>query len=228
MQIVFLRHAQPAWIVDGHGRPDPGLTAQGREQATRAAARLAGEGPFDVFWTSNAARNIETSAHVTAANGQEPEVVPGLVEIGLPDFEGVPSVEVERSFREAYGRPPDEWWDGHPGGETFRDFHNRVTTTLVDLLSSRGVTPHGGHLGGHLWDLSGSTERILIVGHGGTNAVAIGFLLGLDPTPWEWERFVLGHASIARLGTFALGGAHVFSMRSFNDQEHLPDELRSR
>ena len=33
---------------------------------------------------------------------------------------------------------------------------------------------------------------------------------------------------VGLLGTFALGGAHVFSMRSFNDQEHLPADLRSR
>ena len=56
----------------------------------------------------------------------------------------------------------------------------------------------------------------------------IGFLLGLEPTPWEWERFVLGHASVARLKAFPIGGTYIFSMRSFNDMEHLPPDLRSR
>ena len=102
------------------------------------------------------------------------------------------------------------------------------TTAVVDLLGARGVTPHGGHLEGHMWDVQSEPTRIVVVGHGGTNACAIGFLLGLEPTPWEWERFVLGHASVARLKAFPLGGTHIFSMRSFNDMEHLPGDLRSR
>jgi probable phosphoglycerate mutase len=155
-------------------------------------------------------------------------VVPGIVEIGLPDFTGSPSEEVERWFRDEYRRPPEDWWEGHAGGETFRDFHNRVTSTVVDLLAERHITPHGGHLEGHMWDLTERPGNTVVVGHGGTNAVAIGFLLGLEPTPWEWERFVLGHASIARLGTFPLGAAQIFSMRSFNDQEHIPPAMRSR
>jgi probable phosphoglycerate mutase len=71
-------------------------------------------------------------------------------------------------------------------------------------------------------------DRIAFVAHAGTNAVAIGLLLGIPPTPWEWERFILYHASFARLRTIPLAGAHVFSLRTFNDREHLDADLRTR
>ena len=91
---------------------------------------------------------------------------------------------------------------------------DRFDRTLRDTLTS-GV-------------LKTTRSASRVVAHGGTNAVALGFLLGLDPTPWEWERFVLGHASIASVRSVSLAGGHVFSLRAFNDQEHLPGDLRSR
>lgn len=229
MEILFVRHAQPAWVVDGVSQPEPALTSVGARQAELLAARLGGwDGGFSELIVSSALRSRQTMDPISATVGLEPEVVDDLVEIKMPDWSDTPAVQVEQAFRDAYRRSPDEWWDGMPGGESFRDFHDRICTAMVDLLGSRGVTPHGGHLEGHLWDVESEPTRIVLVGHGGTNACAIGFLLGLEPTPWEWERFVLGHASVARLKAFPLGGTHIFSMRSFNDQEHLPRELRSR
>ena len=90
----------------------------------------------------------------------------------------------------------------------------------IELTVNHGQTEpytHGsgyGHLAVAVGDLPGEHKRFTE--------------LGLEPTPWEWERFVLGHASVARLKAFPLGGTHIFSMRSFNDMEHLPDDLRSR
>jgi probable phosphoglycerate mutase len=52
-------------------------------------------------------------------------------------------------------------------------------------------------------------------------------LLGLTPTPWEWERFVLGHASISRLEAFKLGDGYAFALSPLSDLEHIPAEDRS-
>ena len=86
-------------------------------------------------------------------------------------------------------RPLDELWDGLPGGESFRDFHVRVTDGLRRLLdepaSSRSPTTPP------LCALAEPARRIVIVAHAGTNSVALGHLLGIEPVPWEWERFVL-------------------------------------
>ena len=67
-----------------------------------------------------------------------------------------------------------------------------------------------------------------MVAHGGTNSVYLTHLLGVPPAPWEWEGLVLFHASIARVKLIPLAGAHVPSLRSFNDQDHIPLELRNR
>jgi hypothetical protein len=39
---------------------------------------------------------------------------------------------------------------------------------------------------------------------------------------------VLGHASLAALESMPLGGGHILSLRSFNDQEHIPIDMRTR
>ncbi len=229
MEILFARHAEPAWSVDGLGQNDPGLTDRGRRQAALLADRLAPRrGDIDDLVVTSARRTHETAEPIAGALDLQPREAPLLTEMRMPDWSGTPTEIVEQAFKEAYLRPLDEWWDGMPGGESFREFHDRITTGVVDLLADEGVTPHGGHLGGHLWDGGGNGRTVLLVGHAGTNAAALGFLLGLEPTPWEWERFVLHHASIAHLRTLPLGGAHIFSLRACNDVEHLPSGLRTR
>ena len=145
----------------------------------------------------------------------------------MPDWTGKPEMEVQRIFRDSRERPPEDWWDGLQDGESFRAFHTRVTDAMQRILAERSVTPDpSGHR--HLWRVETDPRRIVIVAHGGTNAVALGWLLGVEPTPWEWERFILGHASLARLRAIPLAGGHVFSLRAFNDREHLAVSMRTR
>ena len=68
----------------------------------------------------------------------------------------------------------------------------------------------------------------MIVAHGGTNAVILGHLLGLDPTPWEWERFISHHASFTRLRTAPLAGEQVLSLWEANNTAHLSAEYLTR
>jgi probable phosphoglycerate mutase len=218
VEIAFVRHAQPAWIADGVGVLDPGLTEIGTTQADRVAAGLADDRPWDELIVSSAIRAERTAAPVAAALGLRPEVVPDLTEMRLPDLEGTPAEQVAAFFHECRKRPVEEWWDGYPGGESFRDFHERITGVVRGLLAERGVTDRPEP---HLWDLAADPGRVLIVAHGGTNAVALGFLLGLDPTPWEWERFVSPHASISRVRTIPLAGGHIFGLTAFGEVGHL-------
>ena len=71
-------------------------------------------------------------------------------------------------------------------------------------------------------------RRIALIAHAGTNSVTISHLLGLQPTPWEWERFVLGHASISRLVALELGDGYTFSLTKLSDVEHLLADDRTR
>lgn len=227
MEIVFVRHGQPAWGIDGWSQPDPHLTELGRIQAERAALRLAGEPRVinDVV-VSPANRAQETAAPIAQRLGIVPTTISDITEIRMPDWSDTPEETVQRIFTEARHRSPDQWWEGLSGGESFRDFHDRVTGAVLDLLAQRGIRPDPERK--QLWSVADEADRIAFVAHAGTNAVAIGLLLGIPPTPWEWERFILYHASFARLRTIPLAGAHVFSLRTFNDREHLDADLRTR
>ncbi|GMQ84942.1 MAG: histidine phosphatase family protein [Acidimicrobiia bacterium] len=227
MELLFIRHGQPAWSVDGLSQPDPHLTALGKRQADLAATRLArSRRPLSELVVSPAARALETAAPIAEKAGLSIETVDDIVEIKMPDWSGELEETVQRLFIDARDRPPQQWWEGMEGGESFRDFHDRITQALTGVLAGRGVHPDPGRK--HLWTVEDPDQRIAVVAHGGTNAVAIGYLLGAEPTPWEWERFILYHASFARMRAIPLAGGYVWSLRTFNDREHLPEDARTR
>lgn len=227
MELLFIRHGQPAWSVDGLSQTDPHLTELGRRQADLAAARLVRDKrPLSELIVSPAARSQETAAPIAAKTGLSIKTVDDIIEIKMPDWSGELEETVQRIFAEARHRPPEEWWDGLEGGESFRSFHDRITRSLTTVLAERGVHPDRRQE--HLWTVEDPDQRIAIVAHGGTNAVAIGYLLGADPTPWEWERFILYHASFARMRAIPIAGGFAWSLRTFNDREHLPEDARTK
>ena len=83
-----------------------------------------------------------------------------------------------------------------------------------------------------MWQIAEPGKRIALIAHAGTNSIVICHLLGLEPTPWEWERMVLRHASISRLEAIPLGDGYIFSLTALSDVEHLaverPHALDSR
>jgi broad specificity phosphatase PhoE len=224
MDLFLLRHAQPLWSDDGVSRVDPGLTELGRRQAAAAAERLATI-RFDEILVSTATRAVETAQPLLERleRGIRVTSAPWLHEIrNDPDWEGSPSDEVERIFAQARERGREEWWDGLPGGESFRDFHRRVVAGLDDQLTGWGLRRDEQGL----WSVpDDAPERVLAVAHAGTNSVVLGHLLGLEPEPWEWERFASDHASLAWLRTAPIAGSHIFGLQRFSDVEHLPDDM---
>jgi probable phosphoglycerate mutase len=79
-----------------------------------------------------------------------------------------------------------------------------------------------------VWQIAEPGARIALIAHAGTNSVTIGHLLGLEPTPWEWDRFVLGHTSISRIEAMELEGGFTFTLTKLSDLEHLDREQRTR
>ena len=222
MEILLARHAQPEWDRDEVSYVDPGLTRRGGEQAELLAGRLLHE-RFDRILVSTARRAQETAAPVRAAHADVPtEDRAWMHEIHMPaDWDGTPAEEVNRTLREAQHRPRDLWWEGLPGGETFRDFHARVTIGLEAELAALGVRRREERL----WEVPAGVPDLLLIAHAGTNSVVVGHLLGLDPEPWEWERFASDHASVTRLRATPIAGAHIFSLQGFSDVGHLPSSL---
>ncbi|MCB1246866.1 MAG: histidine phosphatase family protein [Acidimicrobiia bacterium] len=227
MDIVFIRHGQPQWAVDGLSQVDPFLTDLGFQQAALAAKRIASEErtPTELV-VSPALRSQQTAEPIADLTGLDIVTIDDLVEVAMPDWTGISEQKVIEIFKTTRHRTPEEWWDGLEGGESFRDFHDRVTTTLDALLAERGI--YRDDHDPSLWHCKNEDGRIVIVAHGGTNSVCLTHLLGITPSPWEWEKFVLFHASFARVKVLPLAGNHVMSLRTFNDQDHIPLELRSR
>ena len=222
MDILLLRHAQPQWDTDDVSSVDPGLTPLGSDQAVLLAERMLHE-RVDLLLVSTARRAQETAAPVRARQSGVPtEDRAWLHEINMPaHWDGTPAEEVNRALSEARQRPRDLWWEGMPGGESFRDFHARVTIGLRTELEGLGIVRREDGL----WTVPGDVPEITMVAHAGTNSVVLGHLLGLDPEPWEWERFASDHASVTRLRSTRIAGGHIFSLQGFSDVAHLPPQM---
>jgi probable phosphoglycerate mutase len=188
-------------------------------QAEAAAARLAHVG-IDALYVSPLRRARGTAEPHAKVTGLEPEVVDGLAEIGIA-LAGLSQTEVDGYFRQATRRRLGEHWSGWPGGESFRDFHARVTGTLASLLARHGVARESEDEF-TVWTLPPRRHRIAIVAHGGTNAVALTHLLDVAAVPWEWNRFELELAAYAVAQSRPIGmTGFVWCLQNFNEVDHL-------
>jgi len=220
MDLFLVRHGQPDWAPDRIARNDPGLTELGHTQAGRVGHRLSALPRVDELWASPMNRAMETSEPVAAELGRDREVYDWLAEIqNPPEWDGEPVEVIEKGFEEANFRQMEAMWDGLPGGESFRHFHERVVNGLVETMDSHGVHPVAPDR--RLWTVDDPDKRVIIVAHAGTNALILGHLLGLDPVPWEWDRFRQPHTGVSRLTTFRVSTGWAFSLRQLGDVTHL-------
>ncbi len=221
MDLFLVRHGQPDWAPGKVARTDPDLTEIGTEQAKRVAHRLAYLDRVDELWSSTLRRAAQTAEPVAGELEIEGEAYDWLQEIGSPpEWEGAPEKEVEKALADSHFRSMDEMWEGYPGGESFRSFHERVVTGLEETLDSHGIHPIEVDRR-HLWQLDDPEKRVVVVAHAGTNAVVLGHLLGLDPVPWEWERFRQPHTGVSRLTMVRVSTGWAFSLRQLGDVSHL-------
>lgn len=220
IEIVLVRHAQPDWEPGGRAVDHPELSAHGRLQAQAVADALADE-CFDHCYTSTLDRAIETSEFVARTLGVRFQQCSWLDELRLPTLEGQTAEQVERFFRDARARDLEKWWDGMSDGESFRHMYERVQSGLETLLEgTHGMRSHDNS-GYRLWRPPESDQRILIVAHEGTNAVILSTLLDVEPVPWAAVRFASYWASISRVTTVPVADAYAFSLRAFNQHDHL-------
>jgi len=225
VEIVLIRHGQPEWTRDGLNVVDPPLTALGHRQAEAMARRMAVEA-FDEILVSPLERARQTAAPLYTAL-ERPERIDGwLEEIRDPGWHGSPAEKAEQAYREMRERPVEQRWEGLEGGESIRDFTHRVHEGASRFLSDRGVERIDHEL--PMWSIAEPGRRIALVAHAGTNSVTIAHLLGLPATPWEWDRFVLGHTSVSRLEAIPVHGGFTFSLTSLSNLEHLVPDDRTR
>jgi probable phosphoglycerate mutase len=226
-EIVLLRHAEPEWVRSGLNVDDPSLTPRGRDQARLVAERLAPE-TFDEVLVSPLVRTRQTAEPLLAATGRELVIEPWLEEIRNPVWHGTPEEKAAEAWRAERGKASHQRWTGLDGGEPVIEFVERINVGCSLFLEERGVTRSDTDL--PVWATNGSFvsgRRTLLVAHAGTNSVTLCHLLGLVPTPWEWERFVIGHASVSTVRMLSLGDGVTFSVSKLSDNEHLPADLRT-
>ncbi len=176
----------------------------------------------DQLWVSPMNRAMETANPIETELLPDRSVEDWLHEIkNPPHWEGSPVEHIDNWFANANLRPVDEMWsDGlGPGGESFWDFHTRVVQGLVETLDSNGI--HRVDDNRHLYRVDDPDQRVIIVAHAGTNAVILGHLLGLEPVPWEWERFRQPHTGVSRLKAMRIADGWAFSLRQLGTVSHL-------
>ena len=220
MEIVLVRHAQPDWEPGGRAVDDPGLTDLGHAQAARVAEALAGE-QFDAIHVSPLTRVVETAAPILEKLGRSALHHSWMREMGLASLQGSTTERVREYFAHAHARELVRWWDGMPGGESFRHFYERVTGGLEGLLANDHRVAIHEDAGNRLWQIPGDMERLLLVAHEGTNAVLISHLLGIEPVPWAHLHFASSWASITRIRSVEITGGALFALTVFNGVEHL-------
>ena len=219
--VILLRHGEPDWYPDARGAvDDAGLTPRGHAQARCAAAALA-KGRIDAIYVSPLLRAQETAAPLVATCGIPAVSVPAFAEISIAGTTGLSQRDVDRYFLEAMRRPLAEHWAGWPQGESFRDFHARVCGGLGEVLARHGMTSAREHEF-TVWEQPARPETIVIVAHGGTNAVLLTHLLDVPPVPWEWIRFESELAAYSVVQARPLGQRGcIWSLIDFGEIDHL-------
>ena len=221
MDLLLIRHGQPDWAPEQIARNDPHLTDLGREQAQRVGHRMSSLERVDELWVSSMNRAMETADKIEGELRPDREVHDWLREIANPpQWEGSPVEDIDAWFEQANLRPMDEMWEEGlgRGGESFGAFHERGIAGLVETMDANGIHPMEGR---HLWTVDNPDQRVVIVAHAGTNAVVLGHLLGLDPVPWEWERFQQPHTGVSRLKMMRIADGWAFSLRQLGNVAHL-------
>lgn len=152
-ELLFIRHGETDWNRQQRfqGQIDVPLNAIGQAQAARVAARLATD-RHDALFSSDLQRARETAAPLAAAWNLAPVALAGFREQNFGVLEGldVPTIKA---------RHPALWlrWLEHradfalPGGESLRQFHDRVLAAVRELAAARtgarlAVVTHGGVL----------------------------------------------------------------------------------
>lgn len=227
MEIVLVRHAQPQWVKDGMNFDNPPLTEIGHRQAELLATWMSEE-HFDEILVSPLVRTRQTAQPWLDASGRPLVIDPWLEEIRSPAWHGTPEERAVEAYKAERAKAAHERWTGLDGGESVTDFVDRINVGARLFLEERGVSRTDTDL--PVWSASDrfrQGHKIALIAHAGTISVTICHLLGLQPTPWEWDRFTIGHATVSRVRVFELGDGVTFGLSKLSSDEHLPPHLRT-
>ena len=174
MELWLIRHALPVRIDGGDAPADPGLAAEGTEQADRLAGWWA---PFgaDHVYASPMRRAQETAAPLAAALDREVTTVEGLKEFDAHLSTYIP-IEELRADEVAWQAAVAAWVS--PEAEAGRqEFRANVVAAIDDIA--------GAHAG----------RRVAVVCHGGVINAYLSTVIGLPATMF----FEPSYTSVSRV-----------------------------
>ncbi len=156
--MYLLRHGETPYHAQHRllGQLDIGLSERGHDQASRTRDFFAGMDLAAVY-CSPLKRCRETARPVAEAHDLQVEIVPGLMEVDMGDWDGQLIEELFSQENEAVAR----WMRNPssvsiPGGEDFAAVRRRVLQAVQEITSRHGgddavlVVAHGGPIRGIL------------------------------------------------------------------------------
>jgi probable phosphoglycerate mutase len=182
----LVRHGESTWnnlgLAQGHC-DQARLTERGVRQAWAVVGRLC-DRPIGALYVSDLHRAMETAAPLASVLGLPVNRDARLRERCLGMLEGTSTASLSPAFTGlGAGRVADP--DARPpGGESLRDFYQRVAGFADDLAAD---------------DLAArdAAEEIAVVAHGGTLRMLSAYLRGVPVQDMSWEP--LGNGTILRV-----------------------------
>lgn len=184
--VLLVRHGQTPTT----GKLLPGRAAglhladAGREQAERAAARIAELRSVDAIYASPLERARETAAPIAAARGMKVKIDKGLLECDFGDWTGAQLSDLMKKPEWAtVQRAPSTF--RFPNGESFTEMQTRMVSALDDIRAR--------HPGG----------TVVCVSHADPIKAAVAHAMGthLD----LFQRIVIGTCSVSAIAYSGFG-----------------------
>jgi broad specificity phosphatase PhoE len=177
--ILLARHGETDWNASlrWQGHADPGLNEAGRRQAHELAARLARE-RLDAIYASDLVRARETAEIVAADTGLPVRALAALREIDVGEWSGLTTPEIERLYPDGMHRHR-AGGDGWERGETHVAMTERVIGAVTAIAAEH------------------PSERLLLVGHGGTIRALLAHAEGVALTELRLTRPPPANGSLA-------------------------------
>lgn len=193
MELILVRHAEPAELVAADGHADPGLTPLGVAQA-QALADSPALGRVDLIVQSPARRAVQTAHPIAAQRDLTPVTVDDLVEWDWGAADYVP-VEVMRAAN-------DPRWQNVIRGEAYDGvdvpaFRRRILSAIGKIVAANP-----------------GSRRVLVVCHAGVINAYTGDVLGAKSLLW----FHPAYSSFCRVAAARDGRRGILSI---NETPHL-------